>query len=65
MKRRNRNADAAMKALLQVQLAGALLEVIAERVATGRIGSPLRTVIEEAMHRAELAPWRMALKGGF
>lgn len=54
--------------VLRVQMSGALLEVIAECIAEGKTGMPLRKVIEMADARAVHAAWRQRVNrmlGGF
>lgn len=46
------------KHVLDVQLSGDLLAVIAERVGTGDVKVPLSEVIAEAESRARQASWR-------
>lgn len=47
-----------MRPVIEVQIAGALLEVIAARVANGEMDVTLKNVIAEAEQRARAAAWR-------
>lgn len=60
-KKANAQAREAVKPLIAVQLAGSLLEVIAEYIAEGKVNAPLRKIVEEAERRSSAAVWRKQL----
>jgi len=58
LKNARKDLEQQVKPVIAVQLAGILLEVIAEYIATGKMGSPLRLILQEADTRAKAAAWR-------